>query len=48
LDDLYQQANARVARIMGTATTSMIAVALIRSSRSAAAVDPRGSNMPAG
>ena len=47
LDDLYHQANARVARITGTTTTSMIAVELMRRSRSADAIGPFGSNTPA-
>src|SRR6516164_6652372 len=48
LDDLYHQANATVARITGITTTSMIAVELIRRSRSAEAIGPCGSNTPAG
>src|SRR5262249_57687409 len=47
-DDRYHQANAKVARITGTTTTSMIAVELIRRSRSAEAIGPCGSNRPAG
>jgi len=46
LDDLYHQANANVARITGTTTTSMIAVELMRSNRSAAAIGPFGSKTP--
>src|SRR5262245_46448710 len=46
LDDRYHQANTNVARITGTTTTSMIAVELIRSSRSAAAIGPCGSRTP--
>src|SRR5262245_51858362 len=48
LDARYHQANAKVATITGTTTTSMIAVELIRRSRSAAAIGPCGSNTPAG
>src|SRR5262249_55867066 len=48
LDDRYHQANAKVATMTGITTTSMIAVELSRSSRSAAAIGPCGSNIPAG
>src|SRR5215831_654865 len=47
-DDRYHQANAKVATITGTTTTSMIAVELMRRSRSAEAIGPCGSNTPAG
>src|SRR6516165_10813418 len=46
LDARYHQANAKVATITGTTTTSMIAVELIRRSRSADAIGPCGSRMP--
>src|SRR5262249_37483137 len=46
LDDRYHQAHANVATITGITTTSMIAVELIRRSRSAAAIGPFGSRMP--
>src|SRR5262249_21245590 len=46
LDARYHQENANVARITGITTTSMIAVELIRSSRSAAAIGPCGSRTP--
>src|ERR1700756_1945145 len=46
LDDRYHQANANVATITGTTTTSMIAVELIRISRSADAIGPCGSRTP--
>src|SRR5262245_60839509 len=48
LDARYHQANAKVATITGTTTTSMIAVELIRRSRSAEAIGPLGSNTPPG
>jgi hypothetical protein len=48
LDDRYHQANAKVATITGTTTTSMIAVELIRRSRCADAMGPCGFNTPAG
>jgi hypothetical protein len=48
LDDRYHQANTNVAMITGTTTTSMIAVELIRRSRSADAIGPCGFNTPAG
>src|SRR5215469_6611337 len=48
LDDRYHQANASVATITGTTTTNMIAVELIRISRSADAIGPCGSNTPGG
>src|SRR5262245_37414033 len=48
LDARYHQANAKVATITGITTTSMIAVELIRRSRSAAAIGPCGSITPAG
>src|SRR5215831_5398961 len=48
LDDRYHQANAKVATITGITTTSMIAVELIRRSRSADAIGPCGSSTPAG
>jgi hypothetical protein len=48
LADRYHQANAKVATITGTTTTSMIAVELIRRSRSAEAIGPCGSSTPAG
>src|SRR5215471_706032 len=48
LDARYHQANAKVATITGTTTTSMIAVELIRRSRAADAIGPCGSNTPAG
>src|SRR6185369_15427869 len=48
LDDRYHQANAKVATITGTTTTSMIAVELMRTSRCAEAIGPWGSNTPAG
>src|SRR6516165_94153 len=47
LEERYHQANAKVATITGTTTTSMIAVELIRRSRSAVAIGPCGSNTPA-
>src|SRR6266478_5389531 len=46
LDDLYHQANPKVARITGTTTTSIIAVELIRRSRSCNAIGPCGSSTP--
>src|SRR5262245_11290778 len=46
LDDLYHQANTRVATITGTTTTSMIAVVLMRRRRSADAIGPLGSKSP--
>src|SRR5205807_1480278 len=46
LDARYHQANPRVARMTGTTTTSMIAVELIRRSRSADAIGPCGSSTP--
>src|SRR5215471_3047735 len=48
LDARYHQANAKVATITGITTTSMIAVELMRRSRSADAIGPCGSNTPAG
>src|SRR5215475_11606718 len=48
LEDRYHQANAKVATITGTTTTSMIAVELISRSSCAEAIGPWGSNMPAG
>src|SRR6267378_468024 len=47
LDDLYHQANPKVARITGTTTTSMIAVELMRRRSSCDAIGPRGSSTPA-
>src|SRR5579871_1366820 len=46
LEDRYHHANPSVARITGTTTTSMIAVELIMSNRSAAAMGPCGLRMP--
>src|SRR5438132_4390774 len=46
-DDRYHQANAKVARITGTTTTSMIAVELISRSSACAAIGPCGSSTPA-
>src|SRR5277367_5721085 len=43
LEDLYHQANPRVARIIGTTTTSMISVVLISRSNCADATGPCGS-----
>ena len=48
MDDRYHQANAKVATITGITTTSMIAVELIRRSRSADAIGPCGSRTPLG
>src|SRR5271165_5567879 len=47
LDDRYHHVNAKVARITGITTTSMIAVELIRRSCCAAAIGPCGSKTPA-
>src|SRR6516165_12256967 len=46
LDARYHQANSKVATITGITTTSMIAVELMRRSRSADAIGPWGSRMP--
>ena len=46
LDALYHQAKAKVARTTGTTTTSMMAIELINSSRSADAIGPFGSRTP--
>src|SRR5215831_10981629 len=46
LDDLYHQANPKVARITGTTTTSMMAVELTRRSSSCDAIGPCGSSTP--
>src|SRR6266567_1777009 len=45
-DDLYHQAKPKVARITVITTTSMIAVELMRSSRSAADMGPFGLRTP--
>ena len=47
MEDRYHQANAKVATMTGTTTTSMIAVELMRRSRCAEAIGPCGSNTPA-